>query len=61
MNCLIELPKKDYFINLEKLDNAWMKTLGLNGIDMRAVEKIEIKTWIGDKTFLTVVEKENND
>ncbi len=56
MNCLIELPKKDYFINLEKLDNAWIKTLAINGIDMRAVEKVEIKTYIGDKEFITVLE-----
>jgi hypothetical protein len=57
MTPLIEL-KKDYFINLDKIDNALLKTIHSNGIDMRAIDKVEIKTFVVDKIYLTVMEAE---
>lgn len=28
----------------------------INGIDMRAIDKVEIKTFVGDREFMTVLE-----
>jgi hypothetical protein len=58
MTHLINSPNKDYFLNLNKIDNAFLKTIHSNGIDMRAIEKVEIKTFVGDKVYLTVMEIE---
>lgn len=50
MTHLTEL-KKDYFMNLDKIDNATMNLIWKNGLNLERVEKVKIELTINDNTY----------
>ena len=49
-------PTKKYYFNLQIIDNAILKLLWKNRVDIEMVEKAEIKITIGDKVYETTID-----
>lgn len=49
--------KKDYFMNLDKIDNAIINLIWKNGLSLERVGKVKIELTINDNTYYVEIEK----
>jgi hypothetical protein len=51
------LKRNEYFVSLSRIDNAVLKVLNTNGMDIQAIYRIEITVYSGNRACSIAVEK----